>query len=386
MRVAIMLGRRPHARDQIWIERLHRQRPEILDRDLDVTAFGEAGAALLECRSHRRQHGLVRRAQIDREPGLARDHVARGGLDRDHADGGVRGRGMLVADRIDQLDHARGTDERVAAPVHRRRAGMRFKTGDGDLVPALAHGGGDHADGLAALLQIRPLLDVRLEIGVHGFADLRRALVADAGEFIADASAIRVLDGVGLRERERTREHARRDHGRRKPRALLVGPRHDLDCALGLQPQIVHGAHDFERGQHTVGAVEFAPRRLGVEVTAGHHRRQVRAFAGTAREDRAHGIDAHAQPRRLAPRDEQIATVAVEIGEREAIDPALGRRADFRHLQNTLPETFAVYPEIGRRAGRRASRLRHALSSRFGDRSLARVQMGRTLHSGAPRQ
>ncbi len=50
----------------------------------------------------------------------------------------------------------------------------------------------------------------------------------------------------------------------------------------------------------------------------------------------------NARSGRLAPGDEQIAPPAVEFGQRQALHPALGRGADFRHLHERAPQPPGV--------------------------------------------
>jgi len=55
-------------------------------------------------------------------------------------------------------------EQRIAAGLHRRRAGVRVLAEDDDVEPALAERTHDDADRPALLLQHRTLLDVGLEI------------------------------------------------------------------------------------------------------------------------------------------------------------------------------------------------------------------------------
>jgi hypothetical protein len=66
---------------------------------------------------------------------------------------------MGVADPIDRVDHARGTDQRIAPSQHRRRSGMRLLTSDSHLVPALTLCADPRG------FEDKPLLDMCLEIG-----------------------------------------------------------------------------------------------------------------------------------------------------------------------------------------------------------------------------
>ncbi len=166
--------------------------------------------------------------------------------------------------RLTSLHHARRADQRVAAAVHRRRAGMGFLPGQGQLVPALALGVGDHADGLVLGLEDRPLLDMRLEIGAdRALAHRLGAGIADALQLLAHGLAVGIGAGQPVVLVEYAGEHARGDHGRGEARAFLVGPHRDLDRRLGLVAEIVEAAHHFEPGQHAIDAVEACRRSAG---------------------------------------------------------------------------------------------------------------------------
>src|SRR5206468_2615101 len=101
-----------------------------------------------------------------------------------------------------------------------------------------------------------------------------------------------------------------------------------------------------ERRQHAIGAVELAAGRLGVEMAAGHHRRQARVAAGPEREDVADLIDPDSAVGRLAPGDEEPAGLAVEVARREPAYPAFGRRADLGQLHQARPQPLAVYLQV----------------------------------------
>ena len=70
---------------------------------------------------------------------------------------------------------------------------------------------------------------------------------------------------------------------------------------VGLVVEIVQGADDLEPGQHAVVAVELAAGGLGVDMAAGHDRRQRIILAGPAGEDVAHLVDGDGAARLLAP-------------------------------------------------------------------------------------
>src|SRR5215831_6917506 len=133
-------------------------------------------------------------AEVDREEDLAGDRVARVRADLDKADRRAGEGRMSVADTVDRVDHAGGTDQRIASPRHRCRPGMRLLAGGVDVVPALALGAGDDADRQACRLENRPLLDMRLEIGLDWpAADRLGAGKADALELGTECDAGNVV-------------------------------------------------------------------------------------------------------------------------------------------------------------------------------------------------
>src|SRR5262249_55416699 len=134
-------------------------------------------------------------------------------------------------------------------------------------------------------------------------------------------------------------------------RAFLIGPYHDLDGRIRLIAGIVERADDLEPGEHAIDAVEAAAGRLRVEMAAGHHRREVAAPPGAAREDVAHAIDADAAAGVLAPAHEEVATLAVEIAERQALRAAFRRRPDLGHRHETLPQALFIDAQVLHRQG-----------------------------------
>ena len=194
--------------------------------------------------------------------------------------------------------------------------------------------------GLPGRFEDRPLLDMRLEIG----GDRAAADRLGPAKPIRSSSAPSVTPvtllsrpSPALGQIEDAGEHARADHRRREARALLVGPGDDLDRRLGLVAEIVQRAHHLEPGHHAVGAVELAAGRLGVEMAAGHDRRQARVAAGPAREDVADPVDRDGAAGLLAPADEEPPRLAVEIARREPAHPALRGRADLAPVPSGSP-------------------------------------------------
>ncbi len=108
-------------------------------------------------------------AAADRVPQIERQ---RAGAGHDVRDAGPRLDPAGGADAaFGARDLARGEGEpggagqRVAAQVHRRRAGVRGLTAKRDLVAFGGEGAGDDAERQAHRFEHRPLLDVELEVG-----------------------------------------------------------------------------------------------------------------------------------------------------------------------------------------------------------------------------
>ena len=177
-------------------------------------------------------------------------------------------------------------------------------------------------------------------------ADLLVALPADALQLVAEALAVLVLALVGVVLGMDAGEHARGQHGRRVARALLVRPVGDDDRVLGLDVEVVQRADDFESAEYAEHAVELAAGRLRVEMAADIDRQRFRVGAFAAREHRAHLVDAHFEPRRLAPCLEETASLAVLIGQRLAVVAAGDAGADLRHLHQRIPQTVGIDAEI----------------------------------------
>ncbi|MNP37646.1 hypothetical protein D3C76_1311050 [compost metagenome] len=167
------------------------------------------------------------------------------------------------------------------------------------------------------------------EVGAHGMpGGHARAGVADALQLSADRQTL-VIDLVqGFLQAELTGKHARAHHAGREARTFFVGPYHHFQRGFGGQVQVVERAHHFEAGHDAVAAIELAAGGLGVDVAAGHDGRQGRVAPGAAGEDVADGVDADRAAGLFAPVYEQVASLAVEVGQGQAAYAALGGGAE----------------------------------------------------------
>ena len=292
---------------------------------------------------HRLQSLAFQVTEVQGHAHFAGDHVARAGVGLQATDGaagmGLVGEGAAV----DRLDHGGGTDQGVLAQMHRGGAGVGLDAAQGQVEPLLAEGAEHHADGLVLVFEDRALFDMRLEVGAdrvagHGAA----AGVADGVQCLADAHALGVALGQGLLEGELVGEHPRTHHARGEARAFLVGPHHHLQRRFGFHAEIIEGADHLQPGHHAEAAVELAAGGLGVDMAAGHHWRQLGVAPGAAGEDVADRVDAHRATGCFAPLHEQVAGLAIKIGQRQAAYAALGRGAEAGQIHQRLPQAVAV--------------------------------------------
>ncbi|MNI32262.1 hypothetical protein D3C73_861690 [compost metagenome] len=229
----------------------------------------------------------------------------------------------------------------IAAQRHRRGAGMRLDARQHHVVPALAQGGGYHADDRVGGFQHGALFDVRFEVGAYVIgrdAVLPRwrhgnlARIADGLQGLADAHALAVLLRQRMLQGEGPGIHARAHHHRHKARALFIGPHGQFQRRLGLHAMVIQRAQHFQPGQHAVVAVELAARGLSVDVAAGHDGGQVVVAARAAREDIADGVHAHVTAGLLYPAHEQVAPLAIQVGQGQAAHAAFFRTAYLRQI------------------------------------------------------
>ena len=101
--------------------------------------------------------------QIERQRADAGHDVGDAGLRLDPAGGADAALGARDVARRER--EPRGAGQRVAAQVHRRRAGVRGLAAKRDLVALGGEGAGDDPQRQAHRFEHRSLLDVELEVG-----------------------------------------------------------------------------------------------------------------------------------------------------------------------------------------------------------------------------
>ncbi len=329
--------------DAVGVELDRRLVPDLVEHELGAVAAGALGDDFAQVLRHVFERLAPRMTDIDGEKYLARNRVARVRRHLHFADRADRLGRVVEREALHRGNDLGGREQGIAPASHRRRAGVRIAPPERKIVPANALAADDDADGLVLGLENRPLLDVRLEQRADRMlAAGLVAEVADAPEFVAEGLAVGIRSRPRVLLVEQPGVDARRDHRRGEARALLVGPDDDLERRGGRDVVLVQGAQDFEPGEHAVDAVEAAAVRLGVEVAAGDDRRARIVAAGPAREDVAHVVDLDRAAYVAAPADEQIAALAVGVGQRQAARATMLARADFGHRHDAVPESPAI--------------------------------------------
>ena len=298
------------------------------------------------------QHRVVGMAHVDGEGRAARHRVGRARRHLDAADGEAQHVVLVGRRLVHRLRDAQCRCERILAGGARRRAGMRLLALGGDDIAAAALDGGDDADGLAVVLQSRPLFDMGLDIAVEREArpaveHRGRGGLQRVGERVLQHDALPVLHLQHLVEVVVAREHRRAHGAGLEARAFLVGPGDGDDGAARLHAGILERFQGLERGQHAIHAVEAAAGRLAVHVRAAHHRPRLRVGALAAHEQVADRVGGDREAARPGPGAEQVAGRGILGRQRLPVDAALRRAAQLRHVGVPLPQP--VFPDrVGR--------------------------------------
>ena len=268
--------------DQRLVEEDRLDRPDPLELDLDPLLVREARSPASPASSIDASfvgvevplvEQLLRRLDDRGHDPRPADHAARG------ADRAVAG---LPRDLAEVERELRRACERVAALVHRRRAGVRGLPAPDHAVALDAEGAEHRAERKVERLEHRPLLDVQLEVGGRRLelsARLERAVEVDAvrGQRVGQRDPVTVDELAELvLVGHRAGRGARAEERAPEARAFLVGPVHQPDrdgrlAVLGNPAQHLDGAH------HVEAAVEPAAVGHRVDVPAEQHRTRRRA-------------------------------------------------------------------------------------------------------------
>ncbi len=298
------------------------------------------------------QDAVVGVAEIDRQHGPVGHDVHEVGGDLEAPDGGDLGAAELLGQPAGVRGDGGGDVAGVAPQPHRRGAGVGRPADDRQLGPRDALHALDDADGDPLVLEDGPLLDVQLDVGVgHGRRRARhRAGVADALELVAEPGA--VVDGTdveGVLDRHAADVDEAAEHVGREAGALLVGEDADGDRAAGADVVLDQRLEHLQAGEHAEVAVEASAGGDGVDVRAGHHRRRRRVRARPGGDDVADVVDGDGQAEVVHPADDEVAAVAVGVGEGQAGAPLLAvgplDRPDLAQFDQPPPQPLAVHAQ-----------------------------------------
>ena len=239
--------------------------------------------------------------------------------------------------------HNRAGDE-PGIPPHRDGggAGVRGRADEGEGQPLEALHVFDDADGAALAFEDGSLLDVQLEVRLHGQADeIVFAGVGDQVHRLADRDAVAIRTLPCLLRRQVAPEHEAAHHVGREARPFLVGERDDAQRRARGHLRLVERLDRLQRAQHAEGAVEAATGGDGVYVRPGQDERAGLA-AGPDTEEVPDAVDAHRQAKLAHARLNVVASALVHLAERKAADAAVSEGANARERVEVLLETGSV--------------------------------------------
>jgi hypothetical protein len=270
-------------------------------------------------------------------------------VDVDHAD---VGHAAVAAPLDHQIARAEGVvgagQERVAPPLHRRGAGVIGLAVKDHAAAANPHDGIDHGDGDAGLFQARALLDVQLDVGVHG--SLGCARLGGAGGI--EAGARHGVDQLVAVHRRHGRNGGGVEATAEGPRAeetavasLLVTPRRDHQRPSWRRARLADRVEALEAGQHAERAVQRAALRHRVDVRASddERRRRIEGGGPETTEDVTGRVDPPLEPGRANLPEQPCARLLVRRTPARAGDPAARQRAEARKRSEATHQTRCVH-------------------------------------------
>ena len=133
------------------------------------------------------------------------------------------------------------------------------------------------------------------------------------------------VDGAHVQrlvQRHATCKNQRAQHVRGEAGTLLVGEEAHRQWMLGAHAGLAQRLQHLQPRQHAVVAVVASAGAHRVGVRARHHRRRIGPPAGLHAEDVADGVDGDRQTELAHPAHDQIAPLAVGVGQGQAAAPA----------------------------------------------------------------
>ena len=289
------------------------------------------------------QLGAVGIAQIHGHHGLCGNHIDQIGFELQRTDGAQLTPTIARHQFGNEGGGAHGTYARVVAQGHGGGTGVVAGAVEAELHPANALHAFDHADLLALLLQHRALFDMQLDKAVH----LRRTHGCSTG--VANALQLGPYGGAVVHSLHRQRfiqrhaahHHQAAHHVGLKARAFFVGKERYLDGPARAHTGFNQRGHHFQPRHHAIVAVIQAAGAHGVDMAAGHHRRQVFG-AGIGGDHIANGIGLHRHAQLPHLRHRPVAPGFVGITQGQAIGTTAFECTKLAQLFQALQQPCAV--------------------------------------------
>ena len=149
------------------------------------------------------------------------------------------------------------------------------------------------------------------------------------------------------------RKDARGQHGRRKARALFIGPVGQHDRVAGLDVEVIQAADHLQPAQDPQHPVIAPAGGLGVQMAAHIDRQRARVGARAGGEHVAHRVDTHGAACGLAPISKNAAPFGIGIGQGLAVVAPRDARTDLGHLLQAVPKTCGIDAEVFPMGGHR---------------------------------
>ena len=308
----------------------HRRRVALgRNGDSDVLGVGHflGGAAQFHLGGGQRFHSFV--AELHAHLNPARYHVACVGMHVHAAHRTHPTHFHLAGDAPHGQCELRGRGHGVPAEGHRRGAGVVGLPHNVHVIDRAPGDAGNDADGIAAPVQCRPLLDMQFQIA--GQLVGSAAGLGDAGDIAAyvrqtggQRCAVVVNGGEVLRFPQAGHGAAAQEPAV-EAGALLVGEHHNFQWVAGGSTGIGQSLDDLDGGDDAQRAVVLAAGGNGVGVGPQHDGRQRRAAAVAitfrAADDVAAGVDADGHTGGLHQLHYVAAAGHVKLGKGDALHP-----------------------------------------------------------------
>lgn len=317
-----------------------------------------------------KEERLVGVANVERERRRFGNDVDQVRVEIDTADGAHLVPSEPFGEFAEKDGDPSGDDGRIMTEIHRSRSRVIALAVDANFLPRDPLNTRDRTESESFPLEDGTLFDVQFD------ERMRSRSRTGSWPRVLDPSKLVSVGGTIDRDRvecffdahpadvdERT-EHVGLETG-----AFLVAERRDGQGAARPNVSSHEGLDDFESSQDTKVSVVAAAGANCVDVRAGHDRRSA-AHLPRSR-DIADDVDRYLEPEVAHPRDDQVSSGSVVVGQRQSAASATIDGADTSQLGQTAEEATTIDPR------RRPHPSTHATSLHF----VKWILRGSTCHS-----